>query len=106
MDWSSASEAERVCDCGDGVQWPNDRNPIFFMPNATTAEDCLIRWVSNALLEYRVKPLTRGGRATFTRVSAIPLRCELRTVDLSRLRARHAGGSSGDGGNRDDHQGE
>ena len=31
MDWSSASEAERVCDCGDGVQWPNDRNPIFFM---------------------------------------------------------------------------
>ena len=21
----------RVCDCGDGVQWPNDRNPIFFI---------------------------------------------------------------------------
>jgi hypothetical protein len=32
MDWSNASEAERVCDCGDGVQWPNERNPIFFMP--------------------------------------------------------------------------
>ena len=32
MDCSIASEAERVCDCGDGVQWPKDRNPIFFMP--------------------------------------------------------------------------
>ena len=31
MDWSSASDADAVCDCGDGVQWPNDRNPIFFM---------------------------------------------------------------------------
>ena len=31
IDCSSASAAERVCDCGDGVQWPNDRNPIFFM---------------------------------------------------------------------------
>ncbi len=38
MDCSSASDAERVCDCGDGVQWPNDKNPIFFMPNASTTD--------------------------------------------------------------------
>src|SRR6478609_5534811 len=31
-DWISASEAERTCDDGDGGQWPNDRNPIFFTP--------------------------------------------------------------------------
>nr|WP_256661953.1 hypothetical protein [Pseudomonas sp. Hp2] len=31
MDCSRASEAERVCDCCDGAQWPKERNPIFFM---------------------------------------------------------------------------
>jgi hypothetical protein len=31
MDCSSASPAERVCDCGEGVQCPNERKPIFFM---------------------------------------------------------------------------
>ena len=31
MDCSSVSEAERVCECDDGDQWPKDRNPIFFM---------------------------------------------------------------------------
>jgi hypothetical protein len=31
MDCNSASAADRVADCGDGVQCPNDRNPIFFM---------------------------------------------------------------------------
>jgi AcrR family transcriptional regulator len=24
-------DADRVCDWGDGVQWPNERKPIFFM---------------------------------------------------------------------------
>src|SRR4029450_3907984 len=38
MDCSSASEAERVCDCGDGVQWPNDRNPIRFMPKCNNTD--------------------------------------------------------------------
>jgi hypothetical protein len=47
MDWSIASEAERVWDCGDGVQCPNDRNPIFFMLNAITTKHPMIRWVSN-----------------------------------------------------------
>src|SRR5258708_37753953 len=31
MDCESTSAAERACECGDGVQWPNERNPIFFM---------------------------------------------------------------------------
>jgi len=31
MDCSSASEAERVCDCGPGVKCPNDKNPMCFM---------------------------------------------------------------------------
>src|SRR3954449_4978120 len=31
IDWSSASEADRVCDWGDGVQGPKDRNPMLFM---------------------------------------------------------------------------
>lgn len=31
MDWRSASRADRVCDCGEGDQCPNERKPIFFM---------------------------------------------------------------------------
>jgi len=31
MVWRSASAAERVCDCGDGVQWPKERKPMCFM---------------------------------------------------------------------------
>jgi hypothetical protein len=31
MDCRSASAAERVCDCEEGVQCPNDRNPMLFM---------------------------------------------------------------------------
>src|SRR4026209_468176 len=31
MDCTSASAAERVCDCGAGVQWPNERNPMDFI---------------------------------------------------------------------------
>jgi len=26
-----ASAADRVCDCDDSVQWPNERNPIFYI---------------------------------------------------------------------------
>ena len=29
-DWSSASEAVRTWECGDGVQWPKFRKPMFF----------------------------------------------------------------------------
>jgi hypothetical protein len=32
MDCKSVSAAERVCDCGEGVQCPNERKPIFFIP--------------------------------------------------------------------------
>src|SRR5206468_5331967 len=31
IDWSSASDAVRTSEWGDGVQCPNDRNPIFFI---------------------------------------------------------------------------
>ena len=31
MVWVSASAADRVCDCGDGVQWPKERKPMCFM---------------------------------------------------------------------------
>jgi len=27
----SASAADRVCDCGDGVQWPKEKKPMCFM---------------------------------------------------------------------------
>src|SRR5687768_11981057 len=30
IDWSSESAAVRTCEWGEGVQCPNDRNPIFF----------------------------------------------------------------------------
>src|SRR6476661_7372808 len=31
IDWMSASDADRTADDGDVDQWPNDRNPIFFI---------------------------------------------------------------------------
>src|SRR5262245_13881037 len=31
MDCRSASDADRVCDCGDGVQCPKERKPMCFM---------------------------------------------------------------------------
>src|ERR1700723_2174564 len=31
IDCSSASEAERVCEPAEGVQWPNDKNPMRFI---------------------------------------------------------------------------
>src|SRR4051794_30538206 len=31
MDCSNASDAERVCDCTEGVQCPNERKPIFLL---------------------------------------------------------------------------
>src|SRR5580704_10915259 len=31
MDCRSTSAADRVPDCGEGVQWPNERKPIFFI---------------------------------------------------------------------------
>src|SRR5690606_16841273 len=36
-DCSRASPAVCVPDCGDGLQWPKDRNPIFFMAHLAFA---------------------------------------------------------------------
>src|SRR5580704_12214314 len=35
IDCSSASDAELVCDCADGFQCPNERNPMLFMTWST-----------------------------------------------------------------------
>src|ERR1700722_17359581 len=35
MDCNRASDAERVCDWGEGVQCPNERNPMLFMKGET-----------------------------------------------------------------------
>src|SRR3954454_7416269 len=57
MDCSSASEAERVFECGDGDQWPNDRNPMCFMapscrpPQPTAGKGC-----SRALSQVSLGP--------------------------------------------------
>lgn len=40
MDCSSVSEAERVCECDDGDQWPKERKPIFFME---AGDSCVCR---------------------------------------------------------------
>ncbi len=52
IDWSNASDADRVREPGDGDQCPNDRKPIFF----TSA-------------------LTRSGRAAFLPGEAPAARC-------------------------------
>src|SRR5580658_1518591 len=36
MDCRSASAADCVRDCGEGVQWPNERKPIFFIQDKST----------------------------------------------------------------------
>src|SRR5579863_3173475 len=46
MDCKSVSAAERVCDCGEGVQCPKERKPSFFMPGnlVMPAPICHYRW--------------------------------------------------------------
>ena len=36
-----------ICDWGEGVQWPNDRNPIFFMD----MRRCGVRWFRSSNLK-------------------------------------------------------
>jgi len=38
MDCRSASAADCVRDCGLGVQWPNERKPIFFMQHKSSGD--------------------------------------------------------------------
>jgi len=52
IDWRSASDAVRVCDCGEGVQCPKERNPMRFM-------QILLRgWAEGRLVDI---VLTRQG---------------------------------------------
>ena len=55
----------RVPDCGEGVQWPNERKPIFFMQDKFIADGCFS--------DADMLPLIRA--AGFSRVDyAFPLR--------------------------------
>ena len=38
IDCKSTSAADRVCDCGEGVQWPKDKNPILFIAVSGTRQ--------------------------------------------------------------------
>src|SRR5580698_6647776 len=67
IDCRSASAAERVSDCGEGVQWPNERKPIFFMQHKSTAfHDVIINSTSQVLASrstthlncYFISPVT------------------------------------------------
>src|SRR3954451_4135805 len=60
IDCNSASEADRVLECGDGDQCPNDRNPIFFMPGATTSVPEASRTSICCLERHTVEPLAHG----------------------------------------------
>jgi hypothetical protein len=68
MDCSRASDAERVCDCDKGVQWPNDKKPMCFTPVTTPHRPSLFlgpghpggslrRWQNGIILRY-----DSGGR--------------------------------------------
>lgn len=45
IDCRRTSAADRVGDCGEGVQWPKERKPIFFIQNQSTAarRTCFLR---------------------------------------------------------------
>ena len=47
MDCSRASEADRVRECSEGVQWPNDKKPIRFMIGQTHPRSLLFLVKSN-----------------------------------------------------------
>src|SRR3954462_7103176 len=66
MDCSSASDADRVCECGEGDQWPKDRNPMFFMPaTTTTAAETSREGLGRVRRRYSVEPSpVRGAQAS------------------------------------------
>src|SRR6202522_4456372 len=43
IDCRSVSAADWVCDWGEGAQWPNERNPIFFMQDESTIRPGVVR---------------------------------------------------------------
>src|SRR5918995_4665445 len=59
MDCRRASDADRVCEDGDGVQWPNDRKPIFFMTHPTT-EKGWIHWLPRSASSASTQTVVRA----------------------------------------------
>ena len=51
--------AERVCDCGEGVQCPNERKPIFFIPIGKRLI-MLVRYTAPAERPDPLPPLARS----------------------------------------------
>src|ERR1700742_921928 len=67
MDCRSVSAAERVCDCDEGVQCPNERKPIFFM-QAAYRDPAWFATVESALGRGRARAgidLYRSGHAGY-----------------------------------------
>src|ERR1700734_3159919 len=64
MDCSRASDAERVCDCGEGVQCPNERNPMLFMNGGTPSRPplFLVRETVQPTAEFDPMDRTRDER--------------------------------------------
>src|SRR5215212_469975 len=74
MDCSSASEAERVCEWGDGAQWPKDRNPMCFItPSCPIARkrapNVRNRPYRGDMNDYPVKALTPETWDAFARMA-------------------------------------
>src|SRR5450759_2167924 len=73
MDCRSVSAAERVCDCDEGVQCPNERKPIFFI----RAIYCYPGWFATA----DVLPHSgTGTRSKLFSANALPV-CWAKLVD-------------------------
>jgi hypothetical protein len=72
----------RTCEWGDGVQCPNDRNPIFFTYTSFLSNRQLASWASSpayagtrtAIARGSLSKRSRGGRAPpVIRAAAVPL---------------------------------
>src|SRR5215469_8616846 len=61
MDCRRASEADCVSDCGEGVQWPNERKPIFFMQEKSSLSG---KRKKSALQSYQ-SPSTLSGKGKY-----------------------------------------
>src|SRR5690606_14598479 len=67
IDCSSASAPERTCDCGEGVQWPKERKPMFFMSGSTPHRSASFPRHGTTLLrmkEWLFARLVRPGGST------------------------------------------
>src|SRR5262252_6881958 len=97
IDCRSASDADRVCDCGEGVQCPKERNPICFMETNPRTEvlpiDLRRRFYRNAIAVPRTRknngynnhnvdlPLSRLGQILPACTAHRPTPCVTKQVE-------------------------